>query len=234
MTVQRPQGTNGTLQIETLLRQVLAEGLVALVADDYRLNELYERVDSLLQSSGADWTADLSARLRQLTAMVAPPALSLRVGYPTLPAHLPCLTIILESGAEQPGAAAMGDLIARRVELVGTPAADDWSAHEAVRYDVIGTDFGTSIQIGSWALAPEEALLLHEAVRNVLLHDKGRLHAVGAYNVSMTEGGGQPSQELAPHVGYVPMHRISLDWTLRTTRRARARTRFRVSITLGN
>ncbi len=206
---------------ELLLRQVLLEGMVELAGDDVRLDELFARVDDLRQGTQEDWADDFKAALRRMARLHDVGGVSVGVGYPMDDAHYPYVSIVTDSAGESPGGASMGDVLGRTYSVVGTPTADDADSTVSTRHTVLGVDYTTSIQIGCWALAPEESTLLLTVVRHLLFRHKGRLVASGVRDITLSESGFQPDPQMYPRTGYVPVIRCSLEWTLRQTRRTR-------------
>lgn len=206
---------------ELLLRQVLMEGLVELAGDEARLGELFARTDDLEQGTQDEWVADFKAALRRMARLHDEGGVAVSVGYPMDDAHYPYVSIVTDSAGESPGGASMGDVLGRAYSIVGTPTAADPNSTVSTRHTVIGVDYTTTVQVGCWALAPEESTLLLTVVRHLLFRHKGRLVASGVRDVTLSESGFQPDPSMYPRTGYVPVVRCTLEWTLRQTRRTR-------------
>ena len=221
---------------ELLVRQVLLEGLVELAGDEARLDELFGRVDDLRQGSQDEWVDDFKVALRRMAQLHGDGGVSVGVGYPMDDAHYPYVSIVTDSAGESPGGASMGDVLGRTYSVIGTPTADDADSTVSTRHTVIGVDYTTSVQVGCWALAPEESTLLLTVVRHLLFRHKGRLTTAGVRDITLSESGFQPDPTLYPRTGYVPVVRCTLEWTLRQTRRTRrVPTRVRVvSVSFSN
>lgn len=215
---------------ELLLRQVLLEGLVELAGDLPRLDELFARVDDLRQGSQDEWVQDFKDEFRRMAKLHADGGISVGVGYPMDDAHYPYVSIVTDSAAESPGGASMGDVLGRAYDVTSTPTADDFNSTVSTRYTTIGADYTTSLQVGCWALAAEQSILLQTVVRHLVFRHKGRLASAGVRDVTLSESGFQPDPSVYPRTGYVPVIRCSMEWTLRQTRRTRrVPTRARVS-----
>ena len=91
--------------------------------------------------------------------------------------------------------------------------------HRRFRHRIIGSEWTTTIQVGSWAAAPEESVLLHSVVKHLLFRHKGRVQTSGVRDVSLSESGFEPDPQLHPRTGYVPLVRCTLHWQWRQTRR---------------
>ena len=206
---------------ELLIRQVLLEGLVELAGDVPRLDELFTRVDTLLQGSQADMVRDFKAVIRRMARLSDDGGIAVGVGYPMDDARYPFVSLVIDSAAESPGGASMGDVLGCAYDLQSTPTAADSNSTVSTRYTVIGTDYTTNIQVGCWALAAEESTLLLTAVRHLLFRHKGRMTLAGVRDVTISESGFQPDPNQYPRTGYVPVIRCSLEWTLRQSRRTR-------------
>ena len=204
---------------EMLIRQVLLEGLVELAGDEAQLDELFGRVDDMQQGSQDEMRADWKRVVRRMAQIGGEGGIEVGVGYPMDGARYPYISVTIDSSSENPGGASMGDLIARQFEQNGVPDPDDASTSYSIRHSVYGVDQSTSIQVGCWALAAEEASLLQSTVRHLLYRHKGRLTTVGVRELTYGESGFQPDPQMYPRTGYVPILRATLTWTLRHTRR---------------
>lgn len=213
---QRGAGVN--MVPELLLRQVIMDGVVELAADAPRLDELFERVDNLYEGSQYSWSADMRARVREIAT--TPGLLRVGVGYPMSPGVIPYVSIVVESGGEQADEAMTGDIANESTVQTGVPSATDPAASSVEAHTVLATGWSTTLQVGVWSRAPEESVLLHSIVREILFREKGRLLTAGVHDVGFTESGFSPEgSPLYPDVGYVPMLRAVMRWTLRSTRR---------------
>lgn len=206
---------------ELLIRQVLLEGLVELAGDEQRLEELFARSDDMLQGSQEEWVDDFKRVLRRMAVLHTEGGVAVGVGYPMDDAHYPYVSIVIDSAAESPGGASMGDVLGRAYDVQSTPTAEDTNSTVSTRYTTIGTDWTTNLQIGCWALAAEESTLLLTVVRHLLFRHKGRMTTAGVRDITLSESGFQPEPNQYPRTGYVPIIRCSLDWTFRQTRRTR-------------
>lgn len=206
---------------ELLVRQVLLEGFVELAGDAVRIDELFARVDDLLQGTAEEWRDDFRTMLRRMAQVGDDGGIRIGVGYPAEHIRLPYVSVVPESGSENAGGASMGDLIQRTYEQSGTPSATDPSASRTTRHSVYGVDWTTNVQVGSWALAPEEATVLHTVIRHLLFRHKGRLTTAGVRELSFSESGFQPDPTYYPRTLFVPTIRCGMDWTFRNTRRTK-------------
>lgn len=234
MAVINPLGSPASFSPDMLLRQVLHEGLSYLAADPQRVADLYGRFDTLASGSQADMLADFSAGLQALVAWGGDNALQIVLGYPHDDAALPLVSIVHDAGSEQPGAAMYNDLLAASHDLIGVDNIADWSTQDCVQHRHQAVDYTSQIQIGSWATSPEESWLIHEALRAVLLTDKGFLHKAGVMDVSVSESGFAPDTRMRPRVAWVPMLSVRMDWQMRQTSRTKVPSRARVSLTFTN
>jgi len=226
----KPLGSGAGIVPSLLVREVLIKGLVELASDDVRLSELYQRFDDLRDGTQDQWTQDLKDHLKRLVSYGSAGAVRVGVTYPRTELSLPWVSVLVASGSEDVGQATMGDVMHRRVEKLG---AGEKLRH--VEHTIIGSDQTTQIQIGSWAIAPEGSLLLHEAVRNVLMRDKGRLQSAGVLNITLSDGGFEVSSDLTPHVAYVPVMSMSMEWTQhQTSQRERVAFKMSQSVTYSN
>ncbi len=225
-TAVHPQGSGSNILPELLLRQMLIAGLTELSGDQARLDELFARHDDLYGGSQDLWEADQKAAFRQLIETRG--GIGVGVGEPIAQARLPWISCILESGGES-GEQVVGNILAVSQQQVGTPVADDPGASRVIEHKVIGTGMTSRVQIGVWALAPEESMLLFSAVREVAFRDQGSLMTAGVTEVSFTESGFSPDQRVYPLIGYIPVLSATLTWTFRSTRRTdQIKTRARV------
>lgn len=226
-----PLGSGMLETPELLLRQVLLEGLVELAGDEPRLDELFARVDDLRQGTQDDWVDDFKAGVRRMAQLHAPGGIMVGVGYPMDDARYPYVSILTDSAGESAGGATLGDILGQTFVVQSTPTAADFNSTVSRKITTIGTDYSTSLQVGCWALAAEESTLLLTVVRHLLLRHKDRMKAAGVRDITMSESGFQPSPDMYPRTGYVPIVRVSLEWTLRQTihhRRVPTRARLRV------
>lgn len=208
----RHRGAGMNIVPELKVRQVIMEQLYKLASDDIAIDEIVSRADDLRHGTQSQWTADLKAALKDLLDPKSQNPLWVKVGYPLSESELPCISIINESGSEDAKGAVMGDILGEAFQTIGA---------QTYKYTTKGIDQISNVQIGSWATAPELSLLIDAAVRYALFRDgKGPLEAGGVWEVAFTYGGVQPSEELYPRVGYVPMTRVQLTWTYRTTVRS--------------
>lgn len=234
--VNRHHGAGMLEAAEFLLRQVLVEGLVELAGDRVRLRELVARSDTLRQGSQVEWVDDHLALVDELVQIGAPGGLTIGVGYPPDDAHLPYVGIVKASASEQPGGASCGDVIGIAFDLQSTPTAADFNSTVSTRVTTIGVDVTTSLQVSTWATTPDASMLISAIVRHLVFRHKGRLEGAGVHEVTTSESGFEPSPQLYPRTGYVPVLNVSLEWTYRQARRTRrVPTRVRViSAAFGN
>jgi hypothetical protein len=204
---------------ELLIREVLLYGFRELCGDAFRMDKLFHRVDDLLGGTQEEWAQDLKNALLRMAKPADRGALRIGVGYPTTAIVTPYVSIVLESGAENTAEAAVGDVLSRASHVIGTLRSDDERAARVIESTTLGVGWQSTIQIGSWSRVPEESLLLHAAVRQILFRDKGRLVAAGVHEVGFTDTGFAPSRDEYPDTGYVPVLRCSISWTLRDVRR---------------
>lgn len=234
MPVISPIGAPASFSPDMMLRQVLHEGLAYLASDPQRVADLYGRFDDLSSGSQADMLADFTAALKELVAWGSDTALRIHLGYPQDDAVLPCISIVHDAGSEQPGTATYNDLLAASHDLQGVDDIDDWSTQNCIQYRHQGVDYTSQLQLGSWATSPEESWLIHEAVRAVLLTDKGPMRKAGIMDVNVSESGFAPDNRMRPRVAWVPMLSLRLDWFMRQTSRIKVPSRAKVTLSFSN
>lgn len=202
--------TSGTsIGPEMLLRQVIMEGLQILGSDELRLQALFRRLDDLRHGTHERWQETMLNEARTLVDFEGPGGLRVGVGYPDVDTpHFPYVSILLESGREAQGS--VGDVHRRRYERIGNRV---YSVTET------GSEWSSVLQVGSWTTSAERSHALHEMLRSVFFHDKGRLHAAGVYDLDCNETGFVPDPQWYPRVGYCPTWRVTMDWTYTTERR---------------
>lgn len=218
----RHQGSGMGIVPELLLRQVILEGLVELAGDEYRQTELFRRVDDMLQGTQEDWNDEFKTALRRMTNISARDGIQCAVRYPDLETRMPFVSIVPESGAEDESQATFGDLLGQDVITVGTiPVGEDPSnpatdlSARLERRQVIGNEWTTNLQLGSWTEVPEESILCHALVKHLVFRHKHRLQDAGFREIALSEGGFEPSPTMQQRTGYVPFVRCTLRWTWR-------------------
>lgn len=217
----RALGAGLDLVPELLLRQVILEGLVELAADRVRIDELFERVDSLVHNSGSVYLRDMRAAVEAMVPGGPGPGIAVRVGYPGSDAHWPVVSIVPERADEDRGGASMGDVLHKGKEIIGTynedaPVLADFKVY---RYTVHGIDETVTLQVGSWTTVPEQSAALGAVVQHLIFRHKSRLVEAGVRDIDLSSSGFEPDPDQYPAVGYVPLLRCALSWTRRQTRR---------------
>lgn len=215
----RHVGSGMHLVPELAVRQVLLEGLVELAGDEFRQEELFGRHDNLPMGTQEDWLDEMRQALLRMTSVTAPDGIKVGVGYPHLEVRFPYVSIVIEEGHEDEGGAVTGDVLGGDSHLRGTFNADLPESFQVEDREVIGTEWSTTLQIGSWTEVPEESSLLHAMVKSVLFRDKGRLYTAGVREIMLSETGFAPDERMAQRTGYVPVVRCTMRWTWRQTRR---------------
>lgn len=226
--VGSPQG----IVPELLLREVVLSGLHDIAADEYRLRELVTRIDRLYDGSHDDYAADLMRAYLRLTDPAEASYLQVLHGYPFDIAHLPCVSLIKESGVEDTSGAVHGDILHRASVQRGTTTiakatvgrANSEATQEVptvAEHRKIGVAYTSTVQVGSWSSAPELSLLLDAAVHQAIFANKGRLYAAGVTDVTLSDGGTPTDEQvqLNLRVGYVPIQRVTLEWIRSHTQR---------------
>jgi hypothetical protein len=204
---------------ELLVRQVLLEGLVELAGDPYRQDELFGRHDDMPQGTAEDWLEEMRAALLRMTSLTAPDGIRVAVGYPALEARFPYVSIVIEEGHEDESGAVSGDLLGGATKVTGTFNADLPESFSVEDREIIGSEWSTTLQVGSWTEVPEESALLHAMVKSILFRDKGRLYTAGVREMMLAETGFAPDERMSQRTGYVPVVRCTMRWTWRQTRR---------------
>ncbi len=204
---------------ELLVRQVLIEGLMELAGDEDRMNELFGRVDSMLQGSQGQWLKDLKAMTREMAERDSRGPAHVRVGYPADDALWPHISIVIEGGSEDAGQATLGDVLGVEYEQRGEPDPDDDTTSRSIRHKRIGVGWTTNLQVGTWAVSPEMSVVVHALVKHLLVRHKTRLSPAGIHEITLSENGFAPDPVRWPRIGYVPYIRCTMIGTLRQTRR---------------
>lgn len=217
--VLRDFGSGMSWTPELLLRQVLLEGVLALAGDEFRMAEMVQRADTLDQSSRAQWERDFRDTIADLAEHGPGKApLRIKLGYPHEQAVYPHVSIVLASGSEDRAQATVGDRLGQTTEHRGTPTEDDPSASRAIEHTLIGLGWTTTLEIGVWAVAPEQAILIHALLKHLILYEKGRMVAAGVTEMSISETGFTPGEGWG-RVGFVPVIRCTMAWTIQSTLR---------------
>jgi hypothetical protein len=223
------------LATELMIREVLILGLHELAGDETRFRQLVGRSDALQDGSQGDWPGELLTVFRLLLDSSSDDYLQFKVGYPAEAGELPCVSIVKEAGAEDAGLAQAGDVLDIGYHQTGvytylSPAGLPREAPRLEEHTQLGTGWTTTTQIGSWATSLELAMLLDAAVHNVLFRDKLRLFVAGVHDVGFSEGGTPTDNTVQANlrVGYVPMQRVTLEWTRVQTHRSPAPNRVRI------
>lgn len=217
---------HGMLQaIDLLLQEAIVIGLHLLAENPRAIEELMGRTDSLRHNTTDQWRRELR---EALIAMLDPrntEYVAVMIGYPPPhgQAHLPCVTIVLADAADAEGT--IGD------DLRVAPTPDQRTlvgpAQELYETEERGTLKTSTVEIGSWTIQPELTALLHAAVAWALQQMDGHLVDNGIHGLSDREGGFAPSDDLEPRVGYVPLHRVTAEWTQRQSSRRKVPNRIR-------
>jgi hypothetical protein len=215
---------------ELAIRQVLLEGLVELAGDSFAQEELFGRADDLPMGTQEDWLTEMRAALVRMTSITAPDGIKVGVGYPSMEARFPYVSIVIEEGHEDESQATTGDSLGGDSRVVGTFDADAPESFQVEDRQVIGTEWDTTLQVGSWTEVPEESALLHAMVKAVVFKHKGRLYNAGVREVMLSETGFSPDERFIQRTGYVPVLRVSMRWTWRQTRRETVPHYFRLEL----
>jgi len=223
VSVLRPAGAGMTFVPELQVRQLLIEGMVELAGDRHRMDEMFGRVDALLQGTQNEWADEARAVFLELAKPGHRGGARVLVGYPPQEARLPALSIVEEGGAEDESQATFGDIMARQIETLGQSEENEdgeevgnQRLHEHIH---IGCEWTSTLQLSTWATTPEVSVILHAVVKHLMLRLKGRLFRAGVQSVSLSDSGFQPNPDLYPRTGYVPVVRCTMHWTSRQTRR---------------
>lgn len=204
---------------ELLVRQVLLEGLVELAGDTYRQDELFGRHDTMLMGTQEAWLEEMRAALLRMTKVTASDGIKVGVGYPSLEVRFPYVSIVIDEGHEDESQAVTGDLLGGASKVRGTFSETEPDSFAVEDRQILGAEWNTTLQIGSWTEVPEESSLLHAMVKSVLFRDKGRLFRSGVREVMLAESGFAPDERMSQRTGYVPIVRCTMRWTWRQTRR---------------
>ena len=213
---------------ELLVRQILMEGLPELAGDRPRVAQLFKREDRLRQGSQAQFEKDAAKVLQSLCSAEAG-GWHVGEGYPPDHINLPWISVVPDSSSEQTSSATMGDVLQQKYERIdeGQPT------ERHIRHLVQGAEQSTSIQVGCWSNSPEGAAILWVIVKHLLFFEKGRLSKVGIMDISSSESGFAPDDDMQKRTGtgYVPLIKLSVDWTMRYTRRTQVP--FRINLSRG-
>jgi hypothetical protein len=194
------------------LQEALVIGLQTLRSDQRAIEELIGRQDSLRHNTANEWRRALTAAMLEMLDPSSDQFAEVLIGYPTPPgkARLPAISLVVDSGGENPAEAVAGNILRVSSEFHG-PDQEAWETTE------IGAGQRTTVQIGAWSPAPERGILLTAAVKWCLYFAQDLLKQRGIHEVSYTEGGVQVPPELEPRVAYCPMVSATMLWTFRET-----------------
>lgn len=215
---------------ELMIRQAILEGLVLLAGDEFQQDELFGRHDNMPMGSQEEWVEDMRAALLRMTNVTASDGIKVGVGYPMMESRMPYVSIIIEGGREDESQASMGDVLGRSTRVIGTFNEDLPESFGIEDREVIGAEWETTLQVGSWTEVPEESALLHAMVKWVLFRSKGRLYNAGVRELGLTETGFAPADQMAARSGYVPVLRCTMRWAWRQTRRTNAPHHFTLNL----
>lgn len=211
-----------TQAVDLLLQEAIVLGLAALAEDRRAIEELIGRRDALRHNSSDEWREALRAVVRELATPSSPNYVPVLLGYPSPggAARLPAVAIVKATGGENPAELAVGDVLDHRVEVIGTGEAS--TAIETTTY---GGGATTTVQITTWADAPELSAVIHAAVAWALQNQKQRLQDLGVHELSWSDGGVQ--SDLDPRVAYVPLLSCTVGWTQQQSHRRKVPNRIR-------
>lgn len=203
---------------EFLVRQILLEGFVDARNDRLMLDEVFGRVDTMDQGSQNQWLIDLRKAFQRMADLGGSGGIDIGLGYPNDNARWPYVSIVMEAGREDTSQATFGDVLSVDYEVIGDISQTDSTTSKSYQHTVIGSEWATTLQVGSWTTVPEESLMLHAMVNALLFRHKRRLEEAGVREIDFSESGFQPEERYIQRgVGYVPVLRAALQWTRRQT-----------------
>lgn len=216
-------GAGSTTAILLYLQEALVIGLQTLRSDDRAMRELLGREDELRHNSANEWRRALRTALAEMLDPSTDQYAEVLIGYPAPmgSAHLPAISLIVDSGGENASEAVADNVLRVSCEPHG-PNQEIWETTET------GAGQRTVIQVGSWSPAPERSALLVAAVRWALYAMQGQLKTRGIHEVSFTESGIEISRDLEPRVAFVPIVSTTLLWTFRETSRRKVPNRVKI------
>lgn len=204
--------------VDLLVQEAIVLGLGALAQERRAQLELVDRSDALRLNTASDWRRQLQGALSELLDPAEDRCVlgNVLLGYPSPggEARLPAISILRQSGGEDASKATIGNVIREWTEPHG-PNDERWLTME------FGCVHTSTIQIGAWAPQPELGILLIAAVRWALYQQTQRLVEHGVHDITTRDGGVEPSEDLYPRVGYVPMVTLTCSWMFRQTTRGR-------------
>lgn len=208
--------------MDLALQEALVLGLHTLASDQRAVEELVGREDSLRHNTANEWRRALRDALLDMLDTRSDLYCPVMLGYPSPPGSckLPTISIVVESGGENPAETVVGNVLhARYTGLVG-PAQE--------LFEILATGAGqtTVLQVGAWSPAPERSSLLIAAVKWALYQQQEQLQERGVHELSFREGGVEVSPEMEPRVAYVPMLTVTMSWTFRQTHRRKVPNRW--------
>lgn len=200
--------------ISLALQEALVVGLHTLASDVRAIEEMIGRSDELRHNSTEEWRRSLVAAMLEMLDPRNGGYADVLIGYPVPfgTSRLPALSIVEQSGGENPSELLVGNLIGRTCEFHG-PNQEAW------RTTYTGGGHTTSVQIGAWTISPERSMLLRAAAIWSLYEMQDMLESRGVHELSIRTGGAEVSPDLEPRVAYVPMVDATLMWTLRQSSR---------------
>lgn len=203
------------------IREALINGIAVLASDQRAIEEMVQRDDALRYSRTDEWKAEMVRAVRTHADPQSPAYASLLLAYPAPleQAHLPAISIIEQSGGENPGEAMQGDTLRESYELRGNG--------DLIETTEIGGGYQSTIQIGTWALSAETGMLVHAMTKWAIYQQKDHLIERGIHEIRVQTGGVELDPRLAPRVAYVPMLSVALSWTLRQSHRRKVPNRVR-------
>lgn len=201
---------------ELLVCDVLREEMARLAGDRARQDELFARPEGHRPNTDVDrWAAEMR---RAFDALLDPAGngINVTIGYPMQPTHMPAVSVVIAGGGEDDASATMGNVLHRTGEALGDLADDSGRARSNT---LIGIDWRTTVQVGSWTTAPELTSVLHAVVKMLLFGAKGRLMPAGVYDIALSDSGIQPDPNFYPLTSYVPIVSLRMTHTIGQTRR---------------
>lgn len=218
-----PAGHAGLLSPEFAVRRVLFDGLLELAADEYKLQQVFERADEWrLHGDGDDWTEGYK---RAFQAMTQGDELALRIGlsFPAEDVPMPYLSVTADGGSEDESGAAMGDILDQGWRPTGETAADEDGVErspDSRRYLTRGIAYNSRVDVGCWSTSIPQAILLQSTVRLVLMLRRPWLSRYGVQRVRMSDSALRADPTLNPRISVVPIIQLGIDWTLRIAERS--------------
>lgn len=177
-----------------LIAQVIAEGIVSLAGDDFRMRSIFRRPDTLQR--GADNAPDTSIQEFVNTIKAAANigthadgrGLTIGTQLPLDARQWPYVAVVWTGANEDVSTARAGEMI--NVQYL--PHGSDPATLKMYVQETKGIDKRQTVLVSVFTRRPEEARFLHIALTHILHDDAWKLYQEGVVSMSQTEQGREP------------------------------------------